>query len=151
MSACTYTATLTDIGLGVLTGSSPVMRVRPLVESFGPDGLVSAVPVPVAVDPTSGAFTVTLHPSGELTPATGGAVGVDYVIEVGRFEEAIDGTFFAGLDAWRFTAVAGGGNVGQMAGGSLLAVWVGPPWPAPPLPRGLYIDLVTPNPWGVVA
>lgn len=150
MSTYTYTGTLTDIGLGVLAGSSPAMRVRPVEEAYGPDGLVSAVPVPVTLD-GAGGFSMTLIPSGELTPARGGSPGVDYVIEVGRFEESIDGAVFHGADVWKFTAVAGGGNVGEMAGGSLLAVWVGPPWPDYPLPEGLYIDTVSPNDWGIVA
>jgi hypothetical protein len=105
----------------------------------------------VTLNPTTGAFSITLIPSGELTPTTGSSPGVDYIIEVGRFEEAIDGTYFAGVDAWKFTAVAGGGNVGGMNGGSLLAVWIGPPWPAAPLPKGLYIDTTPPNDWGIVA
>jgi hypothetical protein len=151
MSSYTYTGTLTDIGLGALTGQYPVMRVRPEVEAYGPDGLVSKAPVPVTLNPTTGAFSMTLIPSGELTPTGGGSPGVDYIIEVGRFEEAIDGTYFAGVDAWKFTAVAGGGNVGGMNGGSLLAVWIGPPWPTLPLPKGLYIDTTPPNDWGIVA
>lgn len=152
MSSYVYTGTLTDIGLGLLNGQSPVLRVRPTVEAFGPDGLVSAAPVPVSLNAGTGAFSMTLYPSGELTPAAGGAAGVDYIIEVGRFETAIDGeNVFVGLDVWKFTAVAGGGNVGEMAGGSMLAVWVGPPWPAQPLPKGLYIDTTPPNPWGIVA
>ena len=152
MAVYTYSGRLTDIGLGALVNANPVMRVRPVVEAFGPSGLISQAPVPVTITPATGAFSMSLIPSGELTPATGGSAGVDYVIEVGRFEEAIDGSaVFAGLDVWRFTAVAGGGNVGDMAGSSLLAVWVGPPWPSSPLPAGLYIDTVSPNPWGIVS
>lgn len=150
MPTYAYTGTLADIGLGVLTSHAPVMRVRPEREAFSPTGLISAVPVTVAVNPATGAFTMNLVPSGELTPTAGGSPGVDYIIEVGRFEESLDGTVFTGIDLWRFTAVAGGGNVGEMNGGSLLAVWVGPPWPPAPLPKGLYIDLLPPNPWGIV-
>lgn len=148
MSSYTYTGTLTNIGLGVIASSNPVMRVRPEVEAFGPDGVVSALPQPVTVDEVTGEFSMTLYPSGELAPALGGHPGVDYIIEVGRFEETIDGSMFNGLDVWKFTAVIGGGNIGEMAGGSLLAVWVGPPWPSPLLP-GLYIDTASPNPWGI--
>lgn len=154
MSSYTYTGTLTDIGLGVLTGQYPVMRVRPEVEAYGPDGLVSKAPVPVPLDPGNGTFSMNLIPSGELTPTTGGSPGVDYIIEVGRFEQALDGTYFAGIDAWKFTAVVGGGNIGDMAGGSLLAIWIGPPvaaWPSYPYPPGLYIDPLAPNPWTVVS
>lgn len=146
MATEVYTGTLADIGLGVLTSSFPVMRVRPEVEAFSPDGLISKTPVAVPLDPVTGAFTMSLVPSGDLTPAGGGAVGVQYVIEVGRFEQAIDGTYFAGVDAWKFTAVAGGGNIGGMQGGSMLAVWIGPPigvWPSEPLPKGLYLDPIT--------
>lgn len=150
MTVYEYTGTLTDIGLGVLTGKYPQMTVRPIVEAFGPDGLVSSVRVAVSLDPATGAFSMTLIPSGELTPTSGGAAGVDYVIEVGRFDLADDLTsIWVGTDAWRFTAVAGGGNIGGMNGGSLLAVWVGPPWPDP-LRKGLYIDTETPNDWGIV-
>lgn len=145
-----YTWKLTDIGLALLTSHNPVVRVRPEVEAVGPDGLVSAVPVVVVPD-AYGTYTVSLYASGDLTPSRGGNAGVDYVIEVGRFEQAIDGVFFAGMDTWRFTAAAGGGSVSGMVGGSLLAVWVGPPWPAAPLPKGLYIDKFAPNPWGIVA
>lgn len=151
MSSYNYSGTLTDIGLGPLAGQQPVMRVRPEVEAFGPDGLVSAAPVPVTLNPSTGAFSMTLIPSGELTPATGGPTGVPYVIDVGRFEQSLDGSYFVGVDVWKFTAVAGGGNVGEMNGGSLLAVWVGPPWPSEPLPAGLYIDKAPPNDWGIVA
>lgn len=149
MTTYEYTGTLADIGLGVLTSRAPVMRVRPEVEAYGPNGLISSVPVDVAIDPVTGAFSMHLVPSGDLTAASGGRPGVDYIIEVGRFEKSIDGTYFAGFDVWKFTAVAGGGNVGGMKGGSLLAVWVGPPWPADPVPSGLYIDLTPPNDWGI--
>lgn len=151
MVTYTYTGTLADIGLEALTSHGPVMRVRPTVEAFGPDGLISAVPVAVALDPATGAFSMTLTPSGDLTPTSGGAPGVDYIIEVGRYQSALDGSRLVGVDAWRFTAVAGGGNVGEMNGGSLLATWIGPPWPAEPLPKGLYIDKTPPNLWGIVA
>ncbi|MEU4016168.1 hypothetical protein AB0E56_12995 [Microbacterium sp. NPDC028030] len=145
-----YTGTLADIGLGVLTDLAPLMWVHPEVEAFSPEGLISATPVPVAVDPVTGAFSMDLVPSGDLTPATGGGSGVDYVIEVVLFKPTVDGeSFIAGTDVWKFTAVAGGGNVGEMNGGSLLAVWVGPPWPSAPVPPGLYIDMTPPNPWGV--
>lgn len=93
---------------------------------------------------------MSLIASGDLTPTGGGPTGVDYIIEVGRYELADDLTkVWRGTESWTFTAVAGGGNVGEMNGGSLLSVWIGPPWPAPPLPAGLYIDLTPPNPWGV--
>lgn len=147
MSLFAYTGTLADIRLGMLTDLAPLCWVRPEVESFGPDGLVSAVRVPLTMNPTSGAFTVNLIPSGELTPATGGPAGVDYIIEVALFKPTVDGdTFLAGTDVWKFTAVAGGGNVGTMQGGSTLAVWIGPPfgaWPSAPLPKGLYLDPIT--------
>lgn len=149
MAAYVYTGTLADIGLGLLTPFAPQMWVHPEVEAFGPDGLVSAVPVAVTVNSVTGAFSMTLIASGDLTPAAGGPTGVDYIIEVGRFEQAVDGTYLAGTDVWKFTAVAGGGNIGEMSGGSLLAVWVGPPWPDLPVPAGLYIDLTPPNAWGV--
>lgn len=150
MSSFTYTGTLTDIGLGVIASSNPVMRVRPEVEAFGPDGVVSAKPRPVSVKSSTGAFSMTLYPSGQLTPGNGGPTGVAYILEVGRFEDTIDGKVFHGIDVWRFIAATGGGNIGDMAGGSLLAVWIGPPWPSP-LQKGLYLDTNSPNPWGVLA
>lgn len=146
----TYTATLTDIGLGVLTAYHPEMTVRPEERAFGPGGLVADVRVPVSLNPTTGAFSMSLIPSGDLTNARTGQGGVPYVIEVGRFELAEDLTkVWHGTEAWRFTAVAGGGNIGEMSGGSLLAVWIGPPWPSAPLPKGLYIDTAGNNDWGV--
>lgn len=142
MSQYTYTGTLTDIGVGLLAGAYPQLRVRPESEAFGPDGVVSAAPVPVTLSAATGRFAMTLYPSGELTPTAGGSPGVDYILEASRFETALDGSaVFTGLDVWRFTAVAGGGNIGQMLGGSLLAVWMGPPWPSKPYPKGLYIDI----------
>jgi len=149
MPTDTYTGTLADIGLGRLTGLSAAMRVRPEEEAFTTEGLISAIPVPVAVDEATGRFSISLVPSGALTASTSGRSGVDYIIEVGRFEASLDGFVFHGVDTWKFTATAGGGNVGEMKGGSLFAVWVGPPWPSAPLPRGLYIDTVPPNEWGV--
>lgn len=152
MATYTYTGTLADIGLGALTALMPVMRVMPEREAFGPDGLISDAPVLVPVNPVTGAFSMTLVPSGELTPSMGGTPGVDYIIKVARFGIGSDGEKFEnGLDVYRFTAVAGGGPISGMAGGSLLAVWIGPPWPDAPLPAGLYIDKTPPNPWGVVA
>lgn len=150
MSVYSYTGVLTDVARAPLTGWIPEMAVRPVVEAYGPGGLVSEVPVPVVVDPVTGAFSISLIPSGELTPTGGGSPGVDYIISVGRFELGDDNkTYWHGTDSWRFTAVAGGGNIGDMNGASLLAVWVGPPWPALPTPPGLYIDLTPPNAWGV--
>lgn len=151
MSQFVYMGYLSDIGLGILTGSGAELRVRPEVESFGPVGIVSATPVPVPLGATGG-FTMSLYPSGELTPSQGGSPGVDYILELARFETAMDGQrVFSALDTWKFTAVAGGGNVGRMQGGSLLAVWLGPPWPSEPLPKGLYIDLTPPNEWTIVS
>ncbi len=154
MARYAYTGTLTDIGLGALTVWMPEVAVRPKVSAFGPDGLVSDVRVPVPL--VDGAFTMNLIPSGDLTPAAGGTPGVDYVIEVGRYELGDDLTkIWYGTEAWEFTAVAGGGNVGGMNGGSMLAVWLGPPWPAGaenPLtaPKGIYIDTTGDNPFGIV-
>lgn len=150
MSTATYTGYLTDVGLGLLVGKRPELTVRPEVHAFGPRGPVAAVRVPVPLNASTNQFTMTLIPSGELTDAVTGITGVSYVLDVGRFDLADDLTkIWRGTDAFRFTAVAGGGNVGEMAGGSLLAVWVGPPWPATPLPKGLYIDQTPPNPWGI--
>lgn len=146
----TYGATLTDIGLGLLNDRLPEITVRPEVESFGPDGIVSGVRVPVTRDPATGTFFMNLIPSGDLTPVAGGTPGVDYILEVGRFDLADDLTkIWHGTEAWRFTAVAGGGNIGEMNGGSMLALWIGPPWPAQQ-PKGLYIDTLPPNDWGIV-
>ena len=146
MATVTITGYLTDIGLGALTGAMPRMTVQPVTAAYGPDGLVSEIPVEVDVW-LSGKFSMHLIPSGELTPAMGGSAGVDYIIKVGRFETADDGsTVFHGADVWRFTATAAGGEIGDMAGGSLLAVWIGPPigqWPSEPLPKGLYLDPIT--------
>lgn len=149
MSMQNYYGTLSDIGAGLLNGLRPVVRVRPATPAFSADGLVSSVPKQLALNAGTGRFDVQLFPSGELTSAVSREVGVDYVIEVGRFEDSIDGTRFHGTDAYRFTAVAGGGNVAEMNGGSLLAVWLGPPWPPLPSPRGFYIDKTPPNDWGV--
>lgn len=152
MSSYTYTFSLRDIGLGQLPAAGLVVTVEPEVEAFGPQGLVSARPKPIPLD-GSGSASVTLYPSGELTAASSGRTGVRYVIKVGRFEDAIDGTVFRGLDVFWFVAVAGGGNVGEMSGGSLLAVWIGPPihpWPVAPYPKGLYLDPLPPQPWTVV-
>lgn len=152
MSLYTYTGKLTDVASVPIGGWFPALAIRPDVEAYGPDGkLVSKVPVPIPLD-SSGAFSVQLIPSGELTPTGGGSPGVDYIISVGRFELGDDNkTTWVGTDSWRFAAVAGGGNIGDMNGGSLLAVWIGPPWPAAPLPAGLYIDTTPPNEWGIVA
>lgn len=148
MSSFAYTWKLTDIGLDAIAAAEPVLHIRPAVPAFGPDGLVSSHPV--AVTPNgSGVYSATLYPSGELTPSGGGNAGVDYIISVGFFDKELDGTEFRSVDNWRFTAVADGGNVGDMAGGSLLAVWV-PPWPDYPLPKGLYIDTAAPNDFGIV-
>lgn len=144
-----YFGSLADIGLGSLISSRPVVRIRAERAAFAADGaLISSGSQPLALDP-AGRFTVSLIPSGELTDSVTGEAGVDYVIEVGRFEESITGNRFHGTDAYRFTAAAGGGNIGQMQGGSLLAVWMGPPWPSMPSPRGLYIDITPPNRWGI--
>ncbi|MHC9044022.1 hypothetical protein ACYX8G_05530 [Microbacterium saperdae] len=145
MASFTYTWTLTDIGLGLLTSWLPEVTVRPKVSSFSPDGLVSDVRVPVT--PTGGVYSASLIASGDLTPADGGPTGVDYIIEVGRYELADDLTkIWHGTEAWEFTAVAGGGNIGGMQGGSLLSFWPGPPlgvWPSFPYPKGLYFDPIT--------
>lgn len=150
MSLYLYNGLLTDVASVPIGGWFPEMAIRPVVEAFGPDGLVSEVPVPITVA-SDGSFSVQLIPSGELTPTAGGSPGVDYIISVGRFELGDDNqTSWHGTDSWRFTAVAGGGNIGGMNGGSLLAVWM-PPWPADPLPKGLYIDTAPPNEWGIVS
>lgn len=141
MTSYVYTGTLTDIGLGPLTGRYPVMRVRPEREAFGPDGLISAVPDEVTLDPVTGAFSMTLHASEFLNPK------VDYIIEVGRYEQGFDGARFIGFDTWRFTALAGGGPISGQPG-SPYAIYLGPPWPEG-TPPGIYIDTTPPNAWGI--
>lgn len=152
MTLYAYIGSLLDIGLGNLGAWLPEMTVRPKVSAFSPDGLVSDVRVPVALN--GGYFSMNLTPSGDLTPATGGSPGVDYVIEVGRYELGDDLVkIWHGTEAWEFTAVAGGGNIGGMNGGSLLAIWPGPPlgqWPDPPYPSGFYFDPITGD-WMVVS
>lgn len=140
MVAYVYTGTLSDIGLGNLGGWLPEMTVRPKASAFGPDGLVSDVRVPVVL--TGATFTMSLIPSAELTPVNGGQSGVQYVIEVGRFELADDlAKIWHGTEAWEFTAVVGGGNVGEMPGvrpESLIPWGFGPPPDS--LTTGLYYD-----------
>lgn len=151
MALYNYRVRLTDIGLGLLVGRAPQMRIRLDEEAFGPDGIVSAVPVDVPID-AEGIARMSLIPSGELRPSRGGAPGMPYTIEVGRFEQSIDGYLFHGVDTWRFEAAPGGGNIADMTSQSLLAIWVGPPvnpWPSDPLPYGLYIDPTPPMPWGI--
>ena len=152
MSTAVYTGTLKSIGAERLADVLRVrLRVRPKEEAFGPEGIVSAAPLDVPLVGPNAAFSMTLIPSGELTGRSGRA-GVDYILSVDRFEETSEGgEWLAGWDLWEFTAVAGGGNISDMKGGSLLAVWVGPPWPSQPLPIGLYVDLLPPNEWGIVA
>ncbi len=147
-----YYGTLADLGLGAISGLRPVMRIRPSEAAFDArDGaLVSAVGNEVAIAPITGRFDIDLVPSADLTGSVSGVVGVDYVIEIARFENTVTGEKFHGTDLYRFTAVANGGNVAKMQGGSLLAVWVGPPWPDLPSPAGFYIDTTPPNPYGVV-
>ncbi|MCW2165052.1 hypothetical protein B0I12_002207 [Microbacterium hydrothermale] len=150
MPLASYAGRLLDIGLGALpAGQRLILRIRPEEEAFSAEGLVSAAPKTLNYDATTGGFTFSALPSGELTSASTGRSGVDYIIEVGRFEDALDGSRFTSADVYRFTAAAGGGDIGGMKGGSLLAVWVGPPWPPLPSPRGLYIELTPPNEWGV--
>lgn len=134
-----YTGTLTDIGLGVLTGRYPVMRVRPEREAFGPDGLVSAVPEEVAVDEDTGAFSMSLYASTELVPQ------VSYVIEVGRFEQGFDGPRFVGQDTWKFLAPVGGGAISELEGlrlGNDL-VWSSASAVDPTKRTGFQLDTVT--------
>lgn len=138
-----YTGTLSDVGLEPIADLFPVMQVRPEREAFGPDGLVSAVPVTVPVN-AAGEFSMTLAASSELVPETG------YIISVGRFEETLDGNVFRGFDSWRFDAWTGGGPVTEQ-NGSPYPVFIGPPvkpWPAN-TPDGLYIQAVAPNAWGI--
>lgn len=153
MSTAVYAGWLTDIGADALASVLRVrLRVRPEEEAFGLNGIVSAAPVDVPVNPSTGAFSMKLTPSGELTGRSGKA-GIKYILSVDRFEETPEGgEWLAGWDLWEFVAVAGGGNIGGMAGGSLLAVWVGPPWPSSVNgpPKGLYIDTLPPNDWGIV-
>lgn len=143
MPTSVYTGTLTDIGLGALTGMLPEMTVRPKVSAFSPDGLVSDVRVPVTL--TGDEFTMSLVPSAELTPVDGGASGVLYVIEVGRYELADDLVkIWRGTEAWEFTAAVGGGNIGEMPGvapESLVPWGFGPP--GPQYTTGLYYDAST--------
>lgn len=151
MVLATYFGFVTDVVKTPLTDWFPEMTVRPMVAAYGPDGLVSEIRVPVELNAATGAFSFQAIPSGELTPADGGSPGVDYIVSVGRFELGDDNvTVWRGNDTWQFTAVAGGGNVGQMTGGSLLAVWVEPNWPPLPSPPGVYIEISPPSRLGVV-
>ena len=144
MGTQTYTSRLTDLSEAPLSAWYPQLRISPEEEAFGPAGLVSERYREVPVDPGSGAFSVALIPSGELTGRSGKA-GVDYIIQA-----RLLGEHHSWLDLWRFTAVAGGGPIHEMQGGSLLAIWVGPPWPAYPLPKGFYFDTTGENPYGIV-
>lgn len=136
MAAYTYTGTLTDIGVQVLTSRYPRLTVRPEHGVWGLDGVVSSARRTVTVNPATGAFTMTLVASADLTPPA------KYVLEVVLFDQAADGTPIAGWDAWTFTAVAGGGNIADMADAPATRLFIGPPWPATPIP-GAYFDTTT--------
>lgn len=131
MAKYTYTGTLTDIGVSALAGYTPRLTVRPQAEAFGPSGIVSAKRVLVPVNP-SGSFSMQLQPSTELTPTRGGPTGVKYVLEVALFEDTFDGSQrVIHRDSWSFSAVAGGGDIGDMADlvpyGPIVAVLAPPP------------------------
>lgn len=143
MALYTYTGTLTDIGAGLLAGYAPRLTVAPERETMGPDGLVSAKKILVPVNAATGAFSMTLHASGDLDPA------IDYELRLELFEDGDTGHPYVAFDAWRFTAAVGGGPIADMVGGPLTAVWIGPPWPSLPSPPGLYIDSTPPNAWGL--
>lgn len=114
MPTATYTGTLADIGLEPLTRWRPEVWVVPTSAAFGPEGLVSKVPVPVTLDPVTNAFVLHLVPSLDLTPVRG-AGRVDYDIVVSRFEESFNGVIRrAAKDVFRFTAAPGGGRVSEM-------------------------------------
>lgn len=142
MSTAEYTGTLTDIGLGLLNSYRPVVQVRPEFPAFGPDGLVSAAPKTVDVDPSTGGMTMHLIPSAYLSSPAAGDGGVRYILKVGRFEDTITGQRFHGSDVFRFTAVVGGGNIGEMSSGPQIRSFFGPPWPTTSRP-GVYLDKVT--------
>lgn len=137
MVAYTYTGTLTDIGVEVLTERMPRLTVRPEKQGiFGPDGPVSDARRVIPLDPITGEFTLDLIASADLTPPT------RYVLELVFFDDSADGTPSAGYDIWKFTALPGGGPIADMGDGPPTKLYIGPPWPSTPRP-GAYFDTET--------
>lgn len=142
MSTSAYTVELTDVGVQSLGGLSPRLTVRPAEAAYGPGNvLVSDHRVEVVLSGSSGAMT--LIPSSELRPVTGGGLGVEYILEVSLFAKTQDGMDWEVWNTeWSFSALPGGGSVSSMGGTPPFQLIVGPPWPSTPTP-GLYYDATT--------
>ncbi|MBO3663743.1 hypothetical protein [Microbacterium stercoris] len=137
MATYTYLGTLTDVGVHGLADFMPRLTVRPEVEAWGPDGLVTDQRVVVPVTGTT--FSMELIPSSELV-GTNGKVGVQYILEVVLYgETASGGRWRVWQNEWRFSALPGGGAITRMGDVPALGFYVGPNWPATPLP-GAYYD-----------
>lgn len=131
-----YTGTLTDVGVNSLGPLLPRLTVRPEIAAWGPDGLVTDNRVVVPL--TGVAFSMALIPSSSLVGADG-RLGVKYVLEVVLFAETVDGSRAqVWRSEWRFAALPMGGPIVDMGDVPPIAFFVGPPWPATPLPGGYY-------------
>lgn len=142
MATAVYTGKLVDIGVNALGAWKPRLTVRPEIEARRAGVIVSSKRIAVPVSNSDGAFSMTLIPSSELV-GIDGRIGVKYVLEVALFEDTLDGSSWAPVnDAWKFTALPGGGDVAGMGDGPSIALYIGPPWPATAKP-GTYFDTVT--------
>lgn len=140
MSTASYFSNLAVLGRGSTSLSDLGRRltVRPEVEAYGPSGIVSSRRRGVVLDDATGDFSVTLFPSPELR-GVDGRDGVNYILELALFEEALDDATWTVHDTWVFTAIVGGGDIKNMGPYPSNNLIEGPPWPEG-MPPGAYFE-----------
>lgn len=135
-----YHGRLADFGGVPFPGATPRLWVEADRDTFGPDGPIPArkrIEIGVASD---GLFSVTLQGSADVSPPVRYTLRCDWLDGAGNT---------LGFAEWPFSAYQGGGPISEGGEPPTYPVWVGPPWP-PEKTRGMYVEKVSPNDWGII-
>lgn len=112
MTVYTYTGKLADFGDKPFPTAKPRLWVEGTHAAVSRHAIHALKRVYIALG-ESGQFSVDLTASADLTPPT------QYLLRC----EWLDGETVMGWTEWRFTALIGGGNIGNMQDGAATNVW----------------------------
>lgn len=112
MTVYTYTGRLADFGDKPFPAARPRLWVEAVNAATSQHAIHALKRVHITLD-QSGQFSVELTASADLTPPT------PYLLRC----EWLDGDTVMGWTEWKFTALIGGGNIGNMQDGDATNVW----------------------------
>lgn len=118
MASYTYTGKLTDFSETPFPSAQPKLWVEPEREAMTKTHALATKRIPITVA-SNGSFSVDLVPSADLTPPTRYRLRVEW----------LDNATLIGWTDWLFTALIGGGSIGDMTDGEPTNVWYSTSYP----------------------